>query len=133
STTGARRPHRRAPNTGSAPNVQDRRPRARHHQGNTHARADPAGSSSRRDRARGARRPRQARVSTVHVGTESMSRVAQSSPNTLTVASDDSATIGTLIVSVAGFIAFTAAGKALGGFTTMDAAMSALENAASSK
>jgi len=62
-----------------------------------------------------------------------MSRAAQSSPNTLTVTSDNGAVIGTLIVSVAGFIAFTAAGKSLGGFTTMNAAMTALETAAASK
>ena len=62
-----------------------------------------------------------------------MSRAAQSSPNTLTVTSDDGATIGTLIVSVAGFIAFTAAGRSLGGFTSMDAAISPLESTAARK
>jgi hypothetical protein len=59
-----------------------------------------------------------------------VSRVAQASPNTLTVTSDDGAVIGTLMVSALGVIAFTAAGRSLGGFATMDAAMTAIENAA---
>ena len=62
-----------------------------------------------------------------------MTRATQSSPNMLTVMSDDGATIGTLLVSVAGFIAFNAAGKSLGGYATMDAAVAALEKAAVSK
>ena len=59
-----------------------------------------------------------------------MSRAAQSSPNTLTVTSNDGTAIGTLVMSVAGVIAFTAAGKSLGGYGSMDAAVAALENAA---
>ena len=59
-----------------------------------------------------------------------MSRAARSSPNTFTIASDDGAVIGTLTMSVAGFIAWTAAGKSLGGYSSMDAAVAALENAA---
>jgi hypothetical protein len=59
-----------------------------------------------------------------------MSRAAQSTPNTLTVTSDDGAVIGMLLVSVMGFVAFTAAGKSLGGYSSMVAAMAALENAA---
>jgi len=59
-----------------------------------------------------------------------MSRAARSSPNTSTIASDDGTVIGTLTMSVAGFIAWTAAGKSLGGYTSMDAAMAALESAA---
>ncbi|HMF28076.1 MAG TPA: hypothetical protein VKE42_04850 [Candidatus Cybelea sp.] len=59
-----------------------------------------------------------------------MSRAAPSSPNTLTVTSDDGATIGTLMVSALGFIAFNTAGRSLGGFASMAAAMAALESAA---
>ena len=59
-----------------------------------------------------------------------MSRAARSSPNTFTVASDDGTVIGTLLVSALGFIAFTAAGRSLGGYSSMDSAMAALENAA---
>jgi hypothetical protein len=59
-----------------------------------------------------------------------MSRAAQSSPNTLTVTTDGGATIGTLLVSALGFIAFNTAGRSLGGFASMDAAMAALESAA---
>jgi len=58
-----------------------------------------------------------------------MTRAALSSQNTLTVTSDDGATIGTLMVSALGFIAFNTAGRSLGGFSSMDAAMTALENA----
>lgn len=59
-----------------------------------------------------------------------MSRVAQASPNTWSVADDSGAAIGTLLISQLGFVAFTAAGKSLGGFTTMSAAIAALESAA---
>ena len=59
-----------------------------------------------------------------------MTRAAQSSPNTLTVTTDGGATIGTLLVSALGFIAFNTAGRSLGGFASMDAAMAALESAA---
>ena len=59
-----------------------------------------------------------------------MTSAALSSPNKLTVMSDDGATIGTLMVSALGFIAFNTAGRSLGGFSSMDAAMTALENAA---
>src|SRR5262249_9179183 len=55
-----------------------------------------------------------------------MTRVAQSSPNTLTVADDSGTAIGTLLTSMMGFVAFTATGKSLGGFSTMESAMAAL-------
>ena len=59
-----------------------------------------------------------------------MTRAARSSPNTFTIASDDGTVIGTLTMSVAGFIAWTAAGKSLGRYATMEAAITALESAA---
>ena len=59
-----------------------------------------------------------------------MTSAALSSPNKLTVMSDDGTTIGTLLVSALGFIAFNTAGRSLGGFASMDAAMAALESAA---
>jgi hypothetical protein len=59
-----------------------------------------------------------------------MPRAAPSSQNMLTVMSNDGATIGTLMVSVAGFIAFNTAGRSIGGYSSMDAAVAALENAA---
>jgi hypothetical protein len=62
-----------------------------------------------------------------------MSRVAQASPNTWSVTSDDGTAIGTLLISALGFVAFTADGKSIGGFSSMDAATTALENAARSK
>ena len=62
-----------------------------------------------------------------------MTRAAQSSPNAFTVTSADGATIGTLLVSALGFIVFNTAGRSLGGFDTMAAAIAALENAAHSK
>lgn len=63
-----------------------------------------------------------------------MSRAAQSSPNTLTVTSDDGAVIGALLVSALGFVAFSqSTGRSLGGFSSMEGAIAALENAARSK
>jgi hypothetical protein len=62
-----------------------------------------------------------------------MTRATPSSQNTLTVTSDDGATIGTLMVTMMGFIAFNTAGKSLGGYGTMDAAIAALENAMARK
>jgi len=62
-----------------------------------------------------------------------MSRVAKSAPNTLTVADDSGVAIGTLTISALGFIAWSAAGKSLGGFNSMDSAIAAIENAAVSK
>jgi len=59
-----------------------------------------------------------------------MSRAARTSPNTFTIASDDGTVIRTLTMSVAGFIAWSAAGRSLGGYATMEAAMTALESAA---
>ena len=57
-----------------------------------------------------------------------MSRAARSSPNTFTVASDDGTVIGTLLVSALGFIAFNTAGRSLGGFASMDAAIATIES-----
>jgi len=59
-----------------------------------------------------------------------MTRTTKNAPNTLTVADDSGATIGTLLVSVSGFVAFSAAGRSLGGFSSMGAAIAALEIAA---
>jgi hypothetical protein len=59
-----------------------------------------------------------------------VSRTTQSSPNKLTVTSADGTAIGTLVASVMGVIAFTAAGRSLGGYGSIDAAIAALENAA---
>ena len=57
-----------------------------------------------------------------------MSRAAQSSPNALTVTSDNGAVIGTLLVSALGFVAFNTAGRSLGGFASMDAAIATIES-----
>ena len=59
-----------------------------------------------------------------------MSRAAQSSPNTLSVTSDDGVVIGTITTSALGFIAWSAGGRSLGGYSSMAAAVAALENAA---
>ena len=59
-----------------------------------------------------------------------MTRATPSSQNTLTVTSDDGATIGTLMVTMMGFIAFNTAGKSLGGYSSMEGAIAALESAA---
>jgi hypothetical protein len=59
-----------------------------------------------------------------------MTSATRSAPNTFSVASDDGVVIGTITTSALGFIAWSAGGRSLGGYSSMDAAVAALENAA---
>ena len=60
-----------------------------------------------------------------------MSRVAQASPNTWSVADDSGAIIGTITTSALGFVAWGVTGRPIGGYTSMAAATAAIESVAS--
>lgn len=57
-----------------------------------------------------------------------MTSTAPSSQNSWTVTDATGTAIGSVTASMLGFVAWTAAGRSLGGFTTMSAAVAAIES-----